>query len=263
MYAFEQLAGGYFAVLAGAAAFAPAHGYRRVTAAVTAVAFVGFVAVAAAYAGTTIRMWLPVAYLIAMYWLPALLVAGEDTGPGAPASRFEQWLSSSDVYLRSRLLPVPGRLHELVEVAYLLCYPLVPVSFAVVWLSGTPRDVDRFWLAVLTAGFACYVTLPWLVSRPPRSLAGGTATVACRTRLANVTVLRRVSHEFNTFPSGHVAVSLAAAAAVAAVQPTAGALVGGLAVAIAVGAAAGRYHYVIDVLLGVVVAVVAVAATFQ
>ena len=193
MYAFEQLAGGYFAVIAGAAPFAPARGYRRATAAVIAVVLVGLVAVAAAYAGGAVRMWLPVVYLIAGYWLPALLVADGDAEGTAPASRFERWLRHSDERLRARLFTVPRLLRELVELAYLLCYPLVPISFVVVWMSGSPEDVDRFWVAVLASGFACYVTLPWLVSRPPRSMPVG-PDLACRTQATNVTVLRHVSH---------------------------------------------------------------------
>jgi membrane-associated phospholipid phosphatase len=260
MYAFEELAGGYFAVIAGAAPFAPARGYRRATAAVTAVVLVGLVAVAAAWAGAAVRMWLPVVYLIAGYWLPALLVADADAGGTAPASGFERWLRRSDQRLRAVLFTVPRLMRELVEFAYLMCYPLVPIAFVVVWVLGTPADVDRFWIAVLAAGFACYITLPWLVSRPPRAILA--ATLNCRTQAANVTLLRHVSHQLNTFPSGHVAVSLTAAAAVAAVAPAAGLLLGVMAVAIAVGAASGAYHYVVDVLLGAVVAAAVVAMVF-
>ena len=259
MYAFEELAGGYFAVIAGAAPVAPARGYRRATAAVTAIVLVAFVAVAAAYGGP-VRTWLPVVYLIAGYWLPALLVADGNGGDTAPTSRFERSLRRTDGRLRARLFTVPPLIRELVELAYLFCYPLVPASFAIVWTLGTPDDVDRFWLAVMTAGFACYVSLPWLVSRPPRLLQAETASPGCRTRAANLRVLRRVSHQFITFPSGHVAVALAAAAAVAVVAPGAGALIGVMAVAIAIGAAAGGYHYIVDVLAGVVVAAVVALA---
>ena len=262
MYAFEELAGAYFAVIAGAAPFAPARGYRRATAAGTAVVLVALVAVAAAYAGRPVRMWLPVAYLIAGYWLPVLLVADAATGarPGPAPSRFERWLCRADGRLRPLMLPVPRGLREIVELAYLLCYPLVPVSFVVVQSLGTPTDVDRFWLTVLTAGFACYVTLPWLVSRPPRSTE--TSALACRTQATNVRVLHRFSHRLNTFPSGHVAVALAAAAGVAAVSPAVGVVVAVMGAAIAVGAAAGRYHYVVDVVAGVVLAMTVSALVY-
>jgi hypothetical protein len=69
--------------------------------------------------------------------------------------------------------------------------------------------VDRFWTAVLLSGFVCYGSLPWLISRPPRTLTGAT-TNAVGVRGVTQFVLARVSHGLNTFPSGHVAVSLAA-----------------------------------------------------
>ena len=47
-----------------------------------------------------------------------------------------------------------------------------PLSIAVVWVAGSHEDVARFWMAVLIAGYGCYITLPWLVSRPPRLLEG-------------------------------------------------------------------------------------------
>jgi membrane-associated phospholipid phosphatase len=67
-------------------------------------------------------------------------------------------------------------------------------------------------------------------------------------------VLERWSHQFNTFPSGHVAVAVAAASSVASVSTEAGAVIGAVAAAIAIGAAAGGYHYIVDVILGLIVA---------
>jgi membrane-associated phospholipid phosphatase len=142
--------------------------------------------------------------------------------------------------------------------AYLLCYPLVPAAFLIVWLGGSPGEVARFWVAVLLAGYACYATLPWLVSRPPRLVTGAAAT--CDLGAVNAFVLGHVSHQMNTFPSGHVAVSLAAAAAIWPVSPIAGLTVGVIAGAVAMGAVSGRYHYVVDVVAGVAVAVVAAAS---
>jgi hypothetical protein len=68
----------------------------------------------------------------------------------------------------------------------------------------------------------------------------------------------------NTFPSGYVAVSFAVAAAVFGALPAAGALLFGLSCSIAVACIVGRYHYVMDVvtgaLLAAVVVIVAMAA---
>jgi membrane-associated phospholipid phosphatase len=62
----------------------------------------------------------------------------------------------------------------------------------------------------------------------------------------------------NTFPSGHVAVAAAAAVAAGSVSTQAGIALAAVVGAITVGAAAGGYHYVIDVILGLIVAFAAV-----
>jgi membrane-associated phospholipid phosphatase len=99
------------------------------------------------------------------------------------------------------------------------------------------------------------------VSRPPR-LVLHAAAAPRHVAALNVSVLGRVSHQLNTFPSGHVAVSLAAAAIVGSVSPVPAVLLGAVAAAIGVGAAAGRYHYVVDVLVGAGVAAAAVATAW-
>ncbi len=254
MAAFELVALVYFAAVAAAAALAPVRAGRRGTVAVAALVAAAAVAGIGSSGSEVVRAWSPHAYLVAGYWLPGLLVPYV-----AHPTRFEAWLTRSDERLRSRLPAMPAPLRHLTEAAYLVCYPLVPLSFAIVWARGTAADVGWFWAAVLLAGYGCYVSLPWLVSRPPR-LAAGPASPTRHVGAVNVFVLARVSHQLNTFPSGHVAVSSAAAVALARVSPAAGAVVGGIAVAIALGAAAGRYHYVADVLLGALVGLAAVVA---
>jgi membrane-associated phospholipid phosphatase len=66
----------------------------------------------------------------------------------------------------------------------------------------------------------------------------------------NAVVLATVSHGLTTFPSGHVAVSAAAAVSLVAVSLPAAAAFGAITVGLAIGAASGRYHYVVDVLAG-------------
>jgi hypothetical protein len=254
MAAFELVALVYFAAIAAAAAAVPGPAARRRAVAVAALVAAAAVAGIAVSGVDVMRAWLPHAYLVAGYWLPGLLATGV-----AHPTRFETWLTHSDERLRARLPAVPAWLRHVTEAAYLVCYPLVPLSFAIVWARGSSADVAWFWVAVLLAGYGCYASLSWLVSRPPR-LAAGPPHAARDVGAVNVFVLARVSHQLNTFPSGHVAVSTAAAVALARVSPAAGAFVGAVAVAIAVGAAAGRYHYVADVALGAAVALVALVA---
>jgi hypothetical protein len=206
-------------------------------------------------APAAVRLLAPQFYLIAGYWLPALIV---DAMPREPVpSRFERALQRTDLFLRPRLPGVLPWIAVLCETAYLLCYPIVPLALALVWVQGGGEAVPRFWMTVVMAGFACYVTLPWLLSRPPAREGLGAMTL----RRVNRHVLARVSHTWTTFPSGHVAVSWAAAVAVWRVSPASGVMLAIVACGVSVGAAAGRYHYVIDVLLGGIVAAVALVIT--
>jgi len=251
MAAYEWVVVAYFSALTLAGWMRPVGPVSRRKAASLGSAVVLTVFVVAITGSGALRAWGPLVYLFAGYWMPALLVT-----PTKEQS-FEAWLVRADTGLR-RLLPgVPEALAPLLELAYLLCYPLVPLSFAVVWLQGGTVDVERFWLAVLLSGYACYVTLPWLVSRPPRArqhhgTRGGLQDL-------NVHVLARCSHQFNTFPSGHVAVTAASAVGAGSVSAPAGVAIGAVVAAISVGAAAGGYHYVLDVILGLIVAAAAAA----
>ena len=248
MFPFELLAIVYLVALPGAVVLlggARRPGAWRALAAGAALAAVILIAVTAL--SPAIRFWLGHLYLVAGYWIPALVAARPE------GTRFERWLDASDVRCRRWRAVPPGLVHA-GEIAYLFCYPMVPAAFLVVWITGTIVDLNRFWVAVLIAGFASYGSLPWLAARPPRLLPGGPPVEHPVARL-NLTVLSRVSHNLTTFPSGHVAVSIAAALCVASVWPAAGLLFGVVAVGISIGAVTGRYHYVMDVATGVAVGV--------
>lgn len=254
MLPFEWLASAYFAGLLVATPWTAAARHRRLVVMLSCAALVLLIGIGAPRTSAWLRAWLPHAYLVLGYWMPALLVP-----PPSRATRFEQWLLRTDEAVRPRLPRIPGWLVPLVELAYLVCYPLVPVSFVIVWVGGDAADVRRFWIAVLAAGYACYGSLPWLVSRPPRLATPSAIGPPAGLGAANALVLRRASHQLNTFPSGHVAVACAAAGVVTTVSVEAGLGVGAVAAAIGVGATIGRYHYVIDVALGAVVGAGALA----
>ena len=201
----------------------------------------------------SLRDWLPVVLLVLGYWTPGALVSGTNV-------QFERWLRAVDARLFDAgvgrgLLKAPGPLKALLEASYATVYPLVPLSFGLVVTADLYSEVDRFWTTVLSAEFVCYGLLPWLPTRPPRTVeqhANRSRSAASR---LNRWVLDRFSNQWNTFPSGHVAGSLACALAVTPVLPTAGAILMALAILIAVASVAGRYHYAADALAGWGVAV--------
>jgi hypothetical protein len=191
-----------------------------------------------------------------------------------PNLRFEQRLLDGDRWLFGRdglarfEQSAPRLLVEYLELAYLLCYAVVPGGYACLVIAGYGSDAsDRFWSVVLMASFACYGLLPWLPTRAPRAVEplaeartgeGGRSAI----RRLNLAVLNRASVQWNTFPSGHTAASLATALAVGSYMPLAGVVVAILAVSIAAGSVAGRYHYAADAIAGAAVAILAFAMAF-
>ena len=203
------------------------------------------------------RHVMPLVYLLVGYWLPALLVR-------TPNLRFERRLLETDRTLfgidglATFERRAPRLLVEYLELAYLLCYAVVPAGDAVLVASGHDRDMlDRFWSCVLLASFICYGLLPWLPTRAPRAVGPQRETPRSSIRRLNLAVLNRASVQWNTFPSGHTAASLATALAVGAYLPAAGVVLGVVAFSIAAGSVVGRYHYAADAVAGAVAAVLA------
>jgi membrane-associated phospholipid phosphatase len=75
-------------------------------------------------------------------------------------------------------------------------------------------------------------------------------------------VVRNATICVNTFPSGHVAVSIAIALAVMGSMPLAGVLLLALALSVSIACVVGRYHYALDVLAGAVLAAAVCAAVW-
>ena len=200
---------------------------------------------------------MPLVYLLAGYWLPGLLAHK----PNLPFERrlldADRWLFGSDGLARFEER-APRALIEYLELAYLLCYAVVPAGYACLLLAGYGAEVaDRFWSVVLLASFSCYGLLPWLPTRAPRAIESPRTTMRSSIRKLNLAVLNRASVQWNTFPSGHTAASLATALVVASYMPAAGIILAVLALSIAAGSVAGRYHYAADAIAGAIVAMLA------
>jgi hypothetical protein len=227
---------------------------------------------------SVLRDWLPGIYVLAGYWATGLLYRG-------PNEALEARLQGADVRVFARLggAPrVPRLVRELLECAYLFCYPLVPAGIAVLYATGQRSRSDAYWTLVLASSFAAYAVLPWAGTRPPRSLekTGRESENCTRSNFAgsenctrfnfdadpggrscfqrvNLAVLARGSIQVNTFPSGHAASAWAVALFMTTVPRAPWPLFVGVAAAIGAGAVIGRYHYLLDVLAGVGVALIA------
>jgi membrane-associated phospholipid phosphatase len=243
----------YFTYLALVAWRSPANSALRVRVLEEALATVALALWLSRYdagLGLILRNWLPGVYLLAMYWVPSRLVIGTHQRFQEMLVRFDRrWMSIAH---RTRM---PRAVLEVLEFSYLLCYPLIPVGLAILYLGSATAFVDRYWTAVLLAGALSYGFLPWLPTRPPRETFGMPAASAFGA--LNMRIVHRSAVGWNTFPSGHVATSFAAAFAVWSVLPEAGAVLVVIALGIAIASSVGRYHYAADIVTGVLVAIVA------
>ena len=156
------------------------------------------------------------------------------------------------------------------EFAYFLCYPLVPLGLAALYVDGrrhvSPANrsareeaefpaIDHFWTAVLLAALSSYILYPFFPLTPPRELfhdLPGPA-VAPLIRKTNFWLLGQYGVGASLFPSGHVATTTAMALALRKHLPRAGIVFLIAAASIALATVYGRYHYAADALAGIVV----------
>lgn len=237
----------YLAVTAAASGAAPAR--RRL------VLVVSLFAVAALLAAGLPHV-IPLVYLLIGYWLPSLLVQTTNTKLEDRLLAFDRILfgpSGLDAFARG----APRPLLEYLELAYLFCYAMVPIAFGCLVLRGFGDKAAMFWSTVLLASFGCYGFLPWLATRAPRAIQQSPVLARSSIRKLNLEVLDRASVQWNTFPSGHTAASVAAALVVATYLPLDGLFFGLIAVSIAIGSVVGRYHYAADAFAGALVAIAA------
>ncbi|HET9217340.1 MAG TPA: phosphatase PAP2 family protein [Terriglobia bacterium] len=202
------------------------------------------------------RSFMPLLLMPMAYWQ-----TGQFTAP--INEKFQRYLAVIDRKIFNavghRSLPEGLRraFHGFLEYSYLFVYPMVPSALAVLYGAGAGAYAREFWSVVLPPTYICYATLPFLRTLPPRSIE----IVAARKvnpagiRGFNMVVVRHVTHQSNTFPSGHAAAAMAVALVLMRFVPPAGVLYLLLAISIMAGAFFGRYHYAADVLLGAALAV--------
>jgi hypothetical protein len=200
----------------------------------------------------------PMVVLLVGYWLSGAFFVSPM--PGA-----ERWLMSVDERLLGRTgvfrayATGPHLLREAFEMAYVLVYPVIPAAVTTLALGGRADAIPRFWSIVLLAEFVSYGMMPWLQTRPPRAIetAADARAAPSVIRRFNELILDRGSIQANTIPSGHAAGAVAAALAMVDVMPVAGVWFLLLAAAIVAATVLGRYHYLMDSVLGTAVAAAA------
>lgn len=201
---------------------------------------------------SVLRDWLTVALFLVPYWQTGQFFQ-------APNHRIEQRLLAFDRWLMPQTAGTSGTartgLGLVLEVAYLFCYPLVPLGLLVLYGGGQRIHTGSFWLVVLIATYLCYAVTPFVPAFPPRDLAGSQPVAQVgKARIFNRWILKHGSIHAISFPSAHVASTFAVSLVLLRFMPIAGLVFLFISVWISLGAVVGRYHYALDVLLGAVTA---------
>jgi membrane-associated phospholipid phosphatase len=195
-------------------------------------------------------------------WLPALIILMGYFATGAfyvePSPRVEAWLRHWDDRLigKQSFDRLPSALCLYLDVVYDACFLMIPAGFAVLLWAGGAASADRFWTLVLISEFCAFGTLPWLQARPPWAIEGRRAADRTTIRRFSLFWVNHTSIRANTFPSGHASASLAVALALVSTAPWAAVVFGVLALSIAIASVVGRFHYAIDAITGLLLAVV-------
>jgi membrane-associated phospholipid phosphatase len=199
------------------------------------------------YAAGILRDWLPILLMPLAYWQSGCFFQKANPKLQAIFENSERRiLHALRVDLNKWARTWVG---GLLELAYVFCYPVVPLGVAALYSTGFRSDADDYWTVVLLSAYPCYVLLPFVQLLPPRLVEGTDASTnrSPYLRRFNLWLVRRVTHEANTFPSGHVAASAAIALVLLRLSPAAGIVFAFIAVGIAAGCIVGRYHYIVDV----------------
>ncbi len=256
----------FFCLVGGLAFLVPLKRTKRVAILLIGGLGVGLV-VGAQFVG---RVLSPLAASVVRDWLPAAMILLAYHQGGQFFSRPLESLQSGLLRFDRRLFDflsrsigaseVPRLVRVYFEIAYFFCYPLVPMGVGVLYLAHMRGRTDDFWAIVLPPTYLCYAMIPFFPTLPPWALNGGRNSVGGEdgVRAANFFILRHLSIKANTFPSAHVAASLATALALLEFVPFAGLVFLWLAISITISTVTGRYHYVLDAVTGTVLS----AATF-
>ena len=208
-----------------------------------------------------VRDWAPFLYVSVAYYLTGHLFI-------APSPRLEAWLLKWDHRWlgdpSTRFAGWPWWVVAYLDIIYTFCFLLLPGGFAALVLTGHASQANRYWTMVLAADLGAFAPLSVFQTRPPWAIEKPAVLAASRIHGLASRVVKGATIGVNTFPSGHVAVTIAVALGVIATLPAAGVVLLLCAASISVACVVGRYHYTVDVIAGAALGlgVCAVAAAF-
>lgn len=159
-----------------------------------------------------------------------------------------QWGLQSAIESLGPLLP------NLLELSYLLVYAVPVLTTAVFYRLGARERLDDAYSILLFGTLTTYALYPYFPSEPPRAVfPTADLPMMSALRTLNLRILGQYGIHTSVFPSGHSAAAFSAAFAVMKLlpeKPWAGRAFLILAACIAVATVYGRYHFAVDAVAG-------------
>ena len=214
-------------------------------------------------ANSVLRDWLPVLLLLFPYWQVGQFFTGADPVAEQRLAMFDHAFFRA-LGISPAETPVGPAAGVYLELAYLMVYPLLPLGLATLYATHSRQFVDYYWIVVLLATYVCLAITPFVRAMPPRALDSYEKFRMPPSKLGafNRYILCHGSIQAITFPSAHVASSMAASLVLLRVQPWAGLIFLLIALSIVVAVVMGGYHYAADALMAAAPAIVVFAATY-
>ncbi len=208
-----------------------------------------------------LRDWLPLALILLAYRQMGWMALPHDN------RNFENaWIGLDRVLLlewglKRAIESLGPLLPNVLELSYLLVYVMPVAATAVFYAFGARQRLDDAYGIILSATLTTYALYPYFPSEPPRAVFPlDDLPVMSALRAFNLKILGAYGIHMSVFPSGHAAAAFACAFAVRRLLPerrAAGRVFLLMAVLIAVATVYGRYHFAIDTIAGLGMALAA------
>ena len=213
-------------------------------------------------AASVLEDWLPVPLLLFPYWQVGRFFIGADPLAEKRLANFDRALFRALGVAPAKICIGPA-VGAYLELVYLMVYPLIPLGVATLCVMNLRRFVNYYWIVVLLSTYISLAITPFVRAMPPRFLESDEKFHIPPSKLGAVNrfILRRGGIQAITFPSAHVASSVAASLVLLRVEPWAGLIFLLISVSIAIATVVGGYHYAADALLASLVAILVFAAT--
>jgi hypothetical protein len=210
-------------------------------------------------AASITRDWIPCLLVLQFYALAGQFVTRVDAQVEMRLERLDQRWAAPVLEWCARQ-PSGAFVFTCLELAYFSYYISILLAVGALFWCGAQREADFFWTVVLAAAYGSCGMLAFVQTRPPRMIGEKWSAhlPSGKARAFNIWILRHGSVQANTIPSAHVAIATACALALIEIGAVwIGLIFLAVAIGIAFGAVAGRYHYLADAVLGILLAAMA------